>query len=876
MKAAMTQISDTAKVKNTPPEITLQPTENNYPENPLNTGMAVQRLIRQKPRSLHPAEILQLQHTIGNQAVARLLHKNGRTGAGMPGPSGTAAVARRREPGVAAVSDHAVRSRPLTSRAQADRGQIQRARTPLTSKEVIEALKGMKFMKKQLASKVHAGTKELGANADLDVILKEERVDLQIARVLQNYDAHFGKKQNDSLDLRDAMMLSMALEGVARVIAERLNDASILPELTVKLFEIYQKKISNNLKSKKRSLRRDSAARANVMALTAALVAGNPVSQYMHREISKAKAAGQIIAMANEAAKTDNKIDALKMYSLMEQKFQAQMASISKEQLHIDDKDTKFSTREAHGEYSTYYFKELFGKAALAQPTDRPGFKDDNGKDRLDFTQNSEARLKELKDEVITPTPQAILVPRQGVTDKQEKRLQEMEAAEATADRVGMRQNFVDYFKEHYSMLQAEADKLYDEVETFIYNAPLTLTVKAQSWFDGANPPDSSFKPAGAFQKQTPVNQVFGKTAKKLQDTVTHLPTWDDSKAGSGEERGPRYLRFRAFKDQTMTGLNEFSAAEMPVFAALNVNWETTKGSDTEEQYGTNYYGDLHFMLKKNNFKDRVVYTATDHGAPRRDPMLTLNDFAFGGRGLTRLKKVNRPAVIDAVVNAARTKAPAYGLALVFEIQIFGGLDIKTDVSEITISDDISASLENKIKLYYTSAGLNIPVKRAGQAPPGGVKGLDEAMVKQMLKFEELSQFQKKRLNKMVDTSIAGSTGKQNPLTMGSQGIVLLKSAYSMVWYVEKLLTEMPDTLTDSDLATLTKVLATARGMAGGLNYQVHIDQAYKTRLATLLTTTEELLKTVKAAGKKKKRGSVKLPKATPDLALVGGRRGSF
>jgi hypothetical protein len=39
--------------------------------------------------------------------------------------------------------------------------------------------------------------------------------------------------------------------------------------------------------------------------------------------------------------------------------------------------------------------------------------------------------------------------------------------------------------------------------------------------------------------------------------------------------------------------------------------------------------------------------------------------------------------MVDNVVNAVRSKAPIYGLPLMFEFQVFGGLNIKTDVKEV-------------------------------------------------------------------------------------------------------------------------------------------------------------------------------------------------
>ena len=103
---------------------------------------------------------------------------------------------------------------------------------------------------------------------------------------------------------------------------------------------------------------------------------------------------------------------------------------------------------------------------------------------------------------------------------------------------------------------------------------------------------------------------------------------------------------------------------------------------------------------------------------PSRDPMLTLNDFAFGGKGLTWLKDVKRVSMLDAVVNAVRLKTALYGMPLLFEVQIFGGVNIKTDVKELHLSYKVSDTTEQNIRQFYQ--GTTVAISKIDSNPPVG------------------------------------------------------------------------------------------------------------------------------------------------------------
>jgi hypothetical protein len=97
--------------------------------------------------------------------------------------------------------------------------------------------------------------------------------------------------------------------------------------------------------------------------------------------------------------------------------------------------------------------------------------------------------------------------------------------------------------------------------------------------------------------------------------------------------------------------------------------------------------------------RDRLVYTATDHGPPRREPLLALLDFVTGNN-ITGLLGKRNPSILYEVINAAKTKKLNIAAELPFEIQIFGGVDIRSDVRKILYAPSISGPVRMGIAIF--------------------------------------------------------------------------------------------------------------------------------------------------------------------------------
>jgi hypothetical protein len=697
---------------------------------------------------------------------------------------------------------------------------VQRKRTALTSKEVLASLKALPFMKGKLDQTIHGK-------------MMEQRV----AAEMRSYKTHFGKKTDEDLNVRDAMMLSIALEGVARIISEELNDASVQPAVMAKLFELYQADVGTSVRKKKSSLRPSKSAMPKILGLTGALMDGDPVTQYMHREIHLDVAAAQIAAMATKAQTHDPTMTPERMYELLEQRFQAKMSTYSKSELYANDPTKSYGLDETHGEYSQYFFQKLFGTDAFAGAGGGAAW-DTAAKgqpDRMKFTADSEQRLAALLAKVKAPAtngPQTkVRDPK--LTPRQEQHLASVEAEESIVNQGDMKRRFAALFVERYSLTQADATKLFDNVADYLRTAiPLTITAKADDWFGAGKTTDSEFKPATAAKKQTNVSTLFSKP--QAQGDIAHLPTWADKVPTSADARGPKYLRFRHWKDQLLTGLRDLQSDEMAVFGAANPTWEGARGSDTPTEHGTNYYGDFHFVLDRGKVKDRMVYTATDHGAPRRDPVLALNDFAFGGKGLTWLKDVKRTSMLDAVVNAVRLKTALYGMPLLFEVQIFGGVNIKTDVKEVNLSSKVSATAEQNITNFYQGTAVAIK-KIDANAPtgrvfsPGGLTELD-ALAMVAAGYGDTAEKQ------AFEADTAGVTDQ---LTR-----VPIRVAYGLALYIKQAATQGKGGLSDEDKDVLDKSLARMKSMAKA---GASLSGPIKKNLADRMQEAEQALTAAKA-----------------------------
>ncbi len=579
----------------------------------------------------------------------------------------------------------------------------------------------------------------------LDKDVRQQKLRVHVEKVLGKYQKHFAPHHSTNTD--NAMMLAIAIQNVARAIAQELYDPWLESDLAMKLFTLYRGEIAAQLQGKGATPEEEKA----VLKLTEVLTFGDPVSKYMHGEIRKEFAAEQIHAMAKAAG-----ITSIKMFTLMSERFQSEMGAYTRQQIaQTEDKSEAYSVKEAPGQLSAQYYDFLFG--GVEKPQWKAGTKG------LQFTQKrsptspdkAQDMLDALKTEVQAPShvPTAhgagIVTPRhETMTPLQERHLAEIEQKEAGVNLGDVESDLIRVLTDYFGYKVAEARTAIEQVEGWLRHVPLTITVRSDDWFAKAPSkflkkrklPESKFRPATSGRtKEVNMSDLLGKGEGKLK----HFGKYEHPKYGG--ERGERYMTFRTWKDNLETALLNFKPEELPTFGAVNVNWEKNRGTGGGKEYGEGYYGDTHFKLKRANVEDRLVYTATDHGAPHRDPLLALHDFAFQGRGLLNLKDQTKIQFVGEVVHAAVNGNTDLRSDLPFEIQIFGTVDIAVDVEKIYIAPSVSELVKANVRAFSekTMVPYEIMAKPVGTVPVNANK----ASVRTAVMEETLTGAQKGNLS---------------------------------------------------------------------------------------------------------------------------------
>jgi hypothetical protein len=449
------------------------------------------------------------------------------------------------------------------------------------------------------------------------------------------------------------------------------------------------------------------------------------------------------------------KMEPKAMFESLSHRYQSELATYTwqevSEQKHTGARGAgAYKITEATGEMSTDFFVHLFGTQTAVKSTERPPGADKPG--GLTFTKEAAAKLDALKDAVENDKGKPL------PATAGERRKQHLEGVKA-ADQAIDTERSADvktFLTSKWNLDDGKANAVIKKLRDGLPGLPLTITVWGKRFFGDQNTDpakgkvDPEYKPGTSELPKKELAKVIGvkgTKTKKLYGTeeLEHQGEYKD--AYYGAERGENYLRFRHWKDQMMTGNLGFRPEELPAFGAVNTNWNSTRGTggfaddpiatelaekedkgqtltpdekkrvdqwrpeaarrrkveSEHKDIGINYYGDTHFLLNTAKIQDRVVYTATDHGQPHRDPFLAFADFllqaergkVYGGKAyrhdITRLKPEKleeTPAAAFDVVNAILdpTNAPLVKRNLPFEIQIFGGIDVRADVDEIHVS----------------------------------------------------------------------------------------------------------------------------------------------------------------------------------------------
>jgi hypothetical protein len=471
-----------------------------------------------------------------------------------------------------------------------------------------------------------------------------------------------------------------------------LNDPALTPLLTTKLIELYRPQIMKSLK------KMDGADEA--LELATALTADDPVTLYMHRELRLYEAARRIRQMASLGGKTPEAT-----FDLLRQRFELELATLDPANVPREDTGNSaknFSVREGTGEVSSAYLTTLFPNKK------KPAWVDGSGGQRrtLAFGADAASRLSALRsalaahDRGFTGPLRTWQRPGEAsreLTTRQSAHLEAIEQADATADTSSIDAAVLATFRRLFKIDDNGARTVLRTVKAGLSILPITLTVRGQRWFAAGDPENTIYAPGSSRTKTADYSALFQKP--KASGQVRHLGEFDDT---TGQDRGKNYGRFRNWKDQNMTGNRGFADSELPSFAAVNINWPA-HSSRKAEAYGENSYGDTHFILRKGNLANRIVYTATDHGRPHRDIYLAFADFVVGtdaSKSQSGLKETRNDEVVRHIVNSLITRTLVVANVQCFEVQIFGELEVTKDVEKIAVAPSVGPAVVSNIKEF--------------------------------------------------------------------------------------------------------------------------------------------------------------------------------
>ncbi len=640
-----------------------------------------------RPERLTPSGVLSLQRLVGNRAVS-----------------------------------HAIW--PVSVQQRSAQRQVQRL--ALTSDQILAALTSnpKSIIARRLNEKLH-----LRRAANLDDKPEVQTMLQHVQEVLRQYDQH--QAAGDDEVTSQAMALATVLEGVARVIAvNELNDPGLTPTIATLLIQYYRKEFETKLG------RAGMPQMQQSLNLAGALVGNDALSLYMHDELNLELTARHIRRTAEASGQP-----VLAFFELLRKRFEIEMASYKKQAVANRQPSGAYNVSEATGELSTKYLQKLFNDAGVAAWVPRwqrttVGGQQGAQRETLNFTLAANQKLNALRDLLAAPPPVAAApapvrtfnrpnVPGEtrSLTANQTAHLEELEQQEAaiTPVQASSRDDQVaDALKDIFGINLTQATALREVVRARINTLPITISVKSARWFGAGQPTSTLYKPGSSRGQETKLSKLF--PGAKAKGTIKHLGEFVDD---TGQDRPLNYNRFRAWKDQKMTGNREFSDQELPVFGAAQLNWAAHSSQASPHnkfavnaigKYGINSYGDVHFHLRRENIANRIVFTATDHGFPHRDMYLAFCDFVLANteeKSLTGQKIIKRDIIIRNIVNSLTTNQLTAVDTQVFEFQLFGELDVAKDVSKISLAPSVQPPASTNAQAFCAAHGIQFE-----QIPP--------------------------------------------------------------------------------------------------------------------------------------------------------------
>ncbi|MEO9139459.1 MAG: hypothetical protein ABI345_10380 [Jatrophihabitans sp.] len=607
---------------------------------------------------------------------------------------------------------------------------IRRAPTELKSKNVMAGMRTIPIVAQQLGLQLAQGPTALE----------------HVERALKKFDKHLATKTKGNAFINEAIRIATVIDATAAELAKSINDPTLKPQIAKELIAAYRPELKLQLGSVKKNDRDKQTDKALDLAET--IVSDDPVTLYMTDKVKLADAAWRVRDMA-ASAKT---VDALQMLHILRNRFEMELGSHSQDEVsagvlakdqitETDDKGTEtvgpagFDLADLIGEISSDFY--LRAVPLPKTPKDR-GKLPKWGSKGLAMKGVATQKLDALEKAVIDTNLKATTLTTEALTAERNKsgtdlnKKQSEHFARLRTEEAGDADNYegkgesprsyvVTKFVARYGLSQPKAESLIDDVLKAFETVPLTLTSKLENLFkerpDKLAEPQhgSAYKSEPALMQQAvDVSTLVGKPDRGTKTMSIGRPD-DDFKKGRGEN----YLRWRRDKDERETGYHGLEADDLPVFAAVNPNFTTTKGGNanlaewdndqgkwTGTTYGANYYGDMHLLLK-----DSVRKRSTLIARGKKDVLgrrIERTDLTFLLADMFRMGMID---YVDAMVAGLKKPDVVVLTNMDAEVHVYGGLDMAKDVAAFYLSPVAFAATDgaaDRCKKFAKGHGITV------------------------------------------------------------------------------------------------------------------------------------------------------------------------
>lgn len=514
-------------------------------------------------------------------------------------------------------------------------------------------------------------------------------------------------------------MLAMTIQAFSRIFAEWLGDIRSEEQIGMLLI----KYLKLPIETIEATASETSGEKNSFLQVLQIFLIRNPVARSLHLELHPILAAQKIVSAAKEAG-----IAPLKLFAMYCQKFLIEITAFAGK-YHVPE--IRFDTSFSAGIYSLIFVNTMLSSKPHSE--DSPAF---------EFSEKAKEKLIQISEELKKTTPTQITDDATQLAyffqevDSRDATLKSAAFQGAASLKINLKEKIIEGLAWQLNVPVDRANSIYEAIITMISNAPVTITLQLAKVYSG-DEILTELKPATTELSEIPfvnlMNAQMTCDDSPTDESVQFAPYWKDQP--DFQPRGETYRMFREAKDTAALNGFQLSPIHKPLFGALNYSfYKSMAASLSSTHVGENYYGNVHFLLKREPLKDSMIYTATDFGIPRREPELLLYDFLYAdtpGESIVPEKQVNLARTDDVKALAASALKNDFftGTHLLrMEIQIFKNVPINQEYIEcIVLGGGIAPATEDILYKEYDKHHVPVKVMRKTKNPgmPYGISDFE-------------------------------------------------------------------------------------------------------------------------------------------------------